>query len=341
MNANELFHILDLNEDGLLSREELHEAARRYGWHWREAPILAVFDLLAIPAPVSKAAFMSYWSRIVEDPLGPYGDVLLNAMHFSPRGASKLPSETTGDQGGDRAASRSRQGEAPDDIVLDDGGAVLLEQNAGGGAANDYKRLLGDFPPSRVSRGEGVLLIIDPQRSFTKGAWMQSIGMGGDMDVKPIQRAFANCARQLKENGRCVETMFTRCPFPPDSYGWDDALAEIIGDDQPYFIKPGNSVLFPPANGFREWVERCIETGKKTLVIGGCTLNSCVRVSSIETRKRFKDRELRVAVDLSICGARMKNYSKSPMFGGLSAVESAVREMAASGVRVVRRVQWA
>jgi hypothetical protein len=41
--------------------------------------------------------------------------------------------------------------------------------------------------------------------------------------------------------------MFTRCPFPPGSYDWDDRLAEIIDNKQLYFIKPGKSVLIPPS----------------------------------------------------------------------------------------------
>jgi hypothetical protein len=134
--------------------------------------------------------------------------------------------------------------------------------------------------------------------------------------------------------------MFTRCPFPPGSYDWDDRLADIIDSRQIYFIKPGNSVLFPPSNGFRQWAARCIDHGIKTLVLGGCTLNSCVRVSSIEIRQLFRDNDLRVVVDLSICGARLRNYSPSPLYGGISAVASAVSQMAAAGVQVVRRVEW-
>ncbi len=341
MDVSEFFDILDVNKDGELSRSDLHEAARRHEWHWPEAPIFAVLDLLVIVKPLSRKTFISCWSRIVEDPLGPYGGVLLNAPHFSLPAASKCDSRTKHACAGIPDAPQNRHGAAPDDVIGDDGGASLLEQTAGVDAANDYKRLLGCFAPSRISMDEAALLIIDPQKSFTGGAWMQSIGSGGHADVTLIRRAFKTFSLQLKEKGRRVETMFTRCPFPPDSYGWDDSLVELIDDSQLYFIKPGNSVLFPPANGFREWVERCIDSGKNVLVMGGCTLNSCVRVSSIETQKQFGDRKLQVVVDLDLSAARVKNYKKSPMHGGLSAVESAVREMEASGVRVVRRVKWA
>jgi hypothetical protein len=152
--------------------------------------------------------------------------------------------------------------------------------------------------------------------------------------------AFNSCAKLLRKTYGRMEIMFSRCPFPPGSYDWDDRLAGIIDSRQLYFIKPGNSILFPPFNGFKEWVARCIEHGKRTLIIGGCTLNSCVRVSSVETQIRFKDRNLQVVVDLNLCGARRRNFIPSPAFDGLSAVESAVRQMTAAGVKVVRRVGW-
>ncbi len=75
--------------------------------------------------------------------------------------------------------------------------------------------------------------------------------------------------------------------------------------------------------------------------MGGCTLNSCLRVSAVETQRCFADRGLRVAVDLSLAGARASNYVRSELFEGMSAVESAVREMLAAGVRVAPQVAWA
>ena len=134
--------------------------------------------------------------------------------------------------------------------------------------------------------------------------------------------------------------MFTRCPFPPESYDWDDRLAGILDRKQMYFIKPGNSVLFPPLNGYRDWLEFCITKGIGTLIIGGCTLNSCVRVSSIEAVEQLKELNIKVVVDLSICGARLRNYIPSSRFEGVSAVESAIRQMTAADVQVVRRVEY-
>ena len=137
-----------------------------------------------------------------------------------------------------------------------------------------------------------------------------------------------------------MEIMFSRCPFPADSYGWDVQLAGILADDQLYFIKPGNSILFPPTNGFRQWVDYCLAGGRQILVMTGCTLNSCVRVSSIETQKAFQHKDLQVVVDLGMCGARAGNYLPSSTFNGLSPVESAVRQMLENGVHPVKQVVW-
>ena len=83
MPFNALFDTLDLNKDGELSRSELHDAAQLLGWYWQEAPVLAVFDLLTIDNPISRKTFAGYMTQIIEDPLGPYGKVLLNSPYFS------------------------------------------------------------------------------------------------------------------------------------------------------------------------------------------------------------------------------------------------------------------
>ena len=339
MSINELFDILDLNRDGALSRSELHVAANRLGWHWHEAPLFAVLDLLTLLQPIPRHTFNDYMNQMTEDPLGPYGEVLLNAANFSLPISSEddlYSKHRPGEMDNDK---KHRPAMAADESLYDDG-VSLLEHTAGMDTANDYQRLMSTLHNLHISIDEAALLIIDPQRSFTKGVWMQSIGSQAEVDAKPIQRAFSNCALFLNENYHRIETMFTRCPFPPDSYNWDDGLSGIIDSRQLYFIKPGNSVLFPHTNGFRGWVENCINNGKKILVMGGCTLNSCLRVSSVETLNYFKNQKLQVVVDLSLSGARRKNYITSPMHGGFSAVESAVREMTTAGVKVVQRAEW-
>ncbi len=80
---NELFETLDLGKDDQLSRDELHRAAKRFGWHWQAAPLFAVLDLLTTTGPVSKDTFVDYMRQMDEDPLGPYGEVLLKVPYDS------------------------------------------------------------------------------------------------------------------------------------------------------------------------------------------------------------------------------------------------------------------
>lgn len=341
MILSELFNMLDYNNDGELSRSELHESALRLGWHWHEAPVLAVLDLFTVLQPISESDFVKYLSQMVEDPQGPFGKVLLNSPHFGPSKAANRTviskQKTACGQKLDQKQLRLK----PDRTTYSDM-ISLLKHAAHLDVANKYQKFLNkmDVDTLKISVDKAALLIIDPQRSFTKGVWMKSIGFKAEIEVQPIQLAFTKCAQFLKENHGFVETMFTRCPFPPCSYDWDDALTGIIDTRQLYFIKPGNSVLFPPTNGFCEWVERFIDHGKNILVLAGCTLNSCVRVSSIETRKYFQDKKLQVVVDLSLSGARTSNFMPSKFFDGLSAVESAIREMTGAGVQVTQFVKW-
>jgi hypothetical protein len=334
-----LFEILDVTHDGAISRSDLHVAAKRMGWHWDEAPIFALLDLLTIPGPIRKHQFAAYMQQVRDDPMGPYGRVLMNSAHFSSARSPRLGRSFSHGRTEGRIPSKRHTGGVKDECVKEDLVSILV-RTSGIDIASSYQRLLHSLDKGRILINDAAFLVIDPQRSFTQGAWMQSIGDEAAVDVEPIAVAFKNCSRLLHKIYGRQEIMFTRCPFPPGSYGWDDCLAEIIDNNQLYFIKPGNSVLIPPLNGFKEWVGRCIECGKSTLIIGGCTFNSCVRVSSIETLRFFKSKNLRIFVDLSICGARTRNFLPSPLYNGLSAVESAVNQMAAAGVQVVRRIEW-
>jgi len=332
---NKLFETLDLNKDELLSRTELHAAAKRLEWHWPEAPIFALLDLLTVIGPISRSTFVNYMQQVSEDPLGPYGKILLKAPSFSIPSITKKETYHNDKQ----PHLKNLYGQEQAEIEYTDG-ILLLERFAGSKVASDYQRLLSSLEVLHLSTDVAGFLIIDPQRSFTKGAWMRSIGANADVDIKPIESAFNNCCKLLKKVYGNIDTMFTRCPFPPDSYDWHDPLVEVIDESQRYFIKPGNSVMFPPTNGFQRWVERCFDGPKTTLVLGGCTLNSCLRVSSMETFRFFKNRSLQVVVDLSLSGARLRNFKNSSNHGGRSAVESAIHQMMDAGVQVVRHVNW-
>jgi len=305
VKIEELFDQLDGDGDGRLSRADLHQGAARLRWHWPEAPLYAVLDHLVIRTPMSRDIFAACVEQIDGDFYGPYGKVLRRSPIFAPDALAWTP------------------------------GPASDEQPTDGDAAVEDQDLLA------VDAEEAALLIIDPQRSFTCGAWKKLAGAGADAEVEPIRAAFRRCGQHLLQRGARVEAMFTRCPFPPDSYEWDAQVANAIDPAQPYFVKPGNSVLWPPTNGFQHWVDDLVRRDKTALVIGGCTLNSCVRVSAVETQTYGARLGLQVVVDLSLCGARASNYLPSPTFGGRSSVAAAVSEMRTAGVTVVARVAWA
>jgi nicotinamidase-related amidase len=335
MTDDELLEELDLNGDGKLSREEVHDAARLFGWHWREAPLFALLDFLTIRTPLDRDAFVSCMEQVAGDPHGVYGDVLLRG----PRGAESTHSRDPNAERGTTPLSIDvpfRDGTGRDAL------AGLLKDVAGERAADDFAHAVArlDLPVHRVLSDRTALLLIDPQRSFTAGEWMRSMGPSGERESMPIRLAFVTCARLLEAVYHHVEVMFTRCPFPPESYGWDERLEGILDAGQIYVIKPGNNVLMPPTNGFREWMDALIGNGITTLVMGGCTLNSCVRVSACAVRDAFPLEELEIVVDLSLCGARAGNYLNSPQFGGMSPVESAILQMKDAGVVVAESIEW-
>ena len=257
MNPDSLFDRLDLNKDGRVARSELHTAAERMGWHWQEAPILALLDLLTISESITKKQFSAYLQQIADDPMGPYGRVLLNAPDHLTASRPRRNQPFFRQRSGADDLSNKHQRYFEDNDGEGKLNAVLTKR-FGTEIAHSYSSLLGTLDTYRSSTNDAVLLIIDPQRSFTKGVWKQSIGIGATTDVEPIEIAFYNCARLLKLIYGRMETMFTRCPFPPGSYDWDERLAGIIDSKQNYFIKPGNSVFFPPLNGFKDWLKFCV-----------------------------------------------------------------------------------
>lgn len=338
MTADEFFDILDSDSDGVISRADLFDAALKLGWHWPEAPLYAVLDRLAVPGGISGSDFRAYMNIMARDPSGPYGEVLRRASPFS----QPLSPEETASR--DDAPVEDTRAEDPESRSGEDRFDALvrtLEDIAGGAVARRYEAFIRKkcgLSPLKLNPKESALLIIDPQRSFTAGAWKRSIGANAVFEVKPLRQAFDNIASFLGAGGTRVEIMFTRCPFPPGSYGWDEGVESAISEPQPYFVKPGNSVMRPPTNGFREWVVNLLGRGKTTLVLGGCTLNSCIRVSAVEIARSFGASGLRVVVDAGLCAARTGNFSPSDLFGGASPAETAVDQMLDAGVEVVRSV---
>lgn len=113
----------------------------------------------------------------------------------------------------------------------------------------------------------------------------------------------------------------------------------------PYTLKPCMDATVDPR--VLKWLEA---HGVKKLLVAGCALTSCVRVSS-QVIKRARP-SLDVFVDLELAAAREINYEKTaaddPMlveiYGdeceGASAADLAVLQMREAGVRVLERGAW-
>jgi nicotinamidase-related amidase len=301
--------------------------AMRLGWSWREGPLLGILDLLTLPGPATREAFTDTLEGIISDPAGPFGETLLAVTR---RARTAVPARADAvsarQPGAARPGSRTQR--------------ERLRDAVGEEAAALYEAAPGATETCAVPAEETALLVIDPQRSFTEGAWMRSIGNDAEADVEPLRLAFETCAERLERVGGKVEVMLTRCPFPADSYDWAAPIGQVLGERRPYFVKPGNSVLRPQTNGFAETLNALLQRPIRYLVVGGCTLTSCVRVSAVALQKRFGPQGLQVVVELTSCGARARNYAPSTLFHGLSPVAAALREMQESGVIVARKVAW-
>ena len=133
----------------------------------------------------------------------------------------------------------------------------------------------------------------------------------------------------------------TRCPYPPPDLDVDSRLAAEL-DHVPFTLKPGMDATCD--DRLFAWLDAY---GIRTLIIGGCTATSCVRVSSQAIKRKRPD--INVVVDLSLSAARTANYDTTTsvfdptlvkIYGadgcvGKSAVDLAVEQMRAAGVQVV------
>lgn len=175
---------------------------------------------------------------------------------------------------------------------------------------------------------ETLVLLIDCQQAFIDGSWARYFP---EREIEPLKAAFERVGEFLR--GRHPPLVAaTICPF------WREYDRRIFGplrellEGVPTFEKPDNDVFEAP--GWDKWVREAIaQRSVKRLVVGGCTLNSCVRVSVIQCARRLRDTGVKVCVDISLCGARASNYTGND-YGGLSSVGSAIAQMKAAGAVV-------
>ena len=214
-----------------------------------------------------------------------------------------------------------------------------------------------------------VVVLIDCQQSFIKGFWMCGVDPA---EVEPLRLAFDRVATLLPKLSTDVRLLVTQCPFPTT---FDFALHPPVSDALEArdaatikrVIKPGNSVL--QARGATQWFDdlaSCSVDGVPTVVLGGCTLTSCIRVSALDLYERYcmstSQPRLKVCVDLNLCAARASNYlwrchgcmSRYMTFYGrgrqpctcksgvdlISPVDKTVSDMRAAGIHVYDSFDW-
>jgi len=192
-------------------------------------------------------------------------------------------------------------------------------------------------------------------------------------EVQPLRLAFDRVAAMLPKLSTDVPLLMTYCPFPT---AFDFALYPPIGDALASrsaaaikkVIKPGNSILH--AHGAAQWFDDFAANSvddPPTVVLGGCTLTSCIRVSALHLHSRYSDNsasqpKLNICVDLNLCAARASNYvrrchsclTRYLTFYGrssqpctcrsevdlISPVDKAVSDMRDAGVRVFESFDW-
>lgn len=213
----------------------------------------------------------------------------------------------------------------------------------------DYDSLPAEAALQGGPRPHTALLLIDCQKAFLDGDWARYFGLD---QVKPIEEAFAKTIALLRRPERLAgcAVLCTRCYTSGEEAEFEDSLRPLLAG-VPCVWKPTTDVTRNPK--FHDWFRQRLGEGVRTLVVGGCTTTSCVRVSSQAVRKQYGSPDLRVVVDLSLCGARVDNHlpnaDQDPdlvrIYGpdrcrGSSPVDLAVLQMRSSGVEVVDAFDW-
>lgn len=250
------------------------------------------------------------------------------------------------------AVSVPKEDQLPPKVKTDVAPLRALRQVLHGEGRLRHKNLVMATPLSPQEGGSSshsALLLIDCQKAFLTGSWAQYFGLD---QVGPIRQAFANTLSLLQQQDSLSDcaVMCTKCYTEGEEADYDDTLRPLLAG-VPCIWKPSTDVTINPK--FHEWFQKCLSMGVRTLVIGGCTTTSCVRVSSQSVREAYPDAGLRVVVDLSLCGAREDNYLPNAdqhpglvrIYGlkactGASAVDLARRQMCANGVEVVDSFDW-
>jgi hypothetical protein len=152
-----------------------------------------------------------------------------------------------------------------------------------------------------------ALILIDPQNGFINdGYWSRMFPIGQSI---PILDSFNRIVLFLRSipNPQSIPILISKTGFSSH----DQQIYEPIANElsQRKFVsithtyKPHTDLSICP--GVRQWLSEQLEA-KLDIFIGGCTITSCIRDSSIQMKKMFP--QLNFFVDRNLCGARKDNY---------------------------------
>jgi hypothetical protein len=152
-----------------------------------------------------------------------------------------------------------------------------------------------------------ALILIDPQNGFINdGYWSRMFSMG---QSDPILEAFNRIVLFLRSipNPQSIPILISQTGFSSNDRQIFEPIANELSQRQfssiTYTYKPHTNLSICP--GVHQWLCEQLEE-KLDIVIGGCTITSCVRDSSIQMKKMFS--QLNLFVDRNLCAARKDNY---------------------------------
>jgi hypothetical protein len=152
-----------------------------------------------------------------------------------------------------------------------------------------------------------ALILIDPQNGFINdGYWSRMFPIGQSI---PILEAFNRIALFLHSipNPHSIPILISETGFSSRDRQIFEPIANELSQRKFLSItriyKPHTNLSICP--GVRQWLSEQLEA-KLDIVIGGCTITSCIRDSSIQMKKLFP--QLNLFVDQNLCAARKDNY---------------------------------
>ncbi|CAF2526678.1 unnamed protein product [Rotaria sp. Silwood2] len=152
-----------------------------------------------------------------------------------------------------------------------------------------------------------ALILIDPQNGFINdGYWSRMFPMG---QSTPILESFHRIVLFLRSipNPDLIPILISETGFSRRDRQIFEPIANEISQrgftSITRIYKPHTNLSICP--GVHQWLHEQLQS-KLDIIIGGCTITSCIRDSSIQMKKMFP--QLNLFVDQNLCAARKDNY---------------------------------